>query len=57
MFYPIKKITYLSTFALAALFCSATFTLVAICKNESWALNPWLLPVIAALIWGVYQEQ
>jgi hypothetical protein len=57
MSYPLKKITDWSAFTLVSLLCSASFTVLGIWKNESWALNPWLLPVIAALIWGVYQER
>jgi hypothetical protein len=31
--------------------------LIGILKKEQWAYNAWLLPVIAALVWEIFQER
>jgi hypothetical protein len=26
-------------------------------NNEKWAHNPWLIPVLGALLWGILQDR
>ena len=53
----IKKIADWSILAIVALCVAGVFTLIGILKKEQWAYNAWLLPVIAALVWEIFQER
>ena len=40
----------------AAFLIAAIGTAVAgVTKHEAWAYEPWLIPVLVALLWGVLQ--
>jgi hypothetical protein len=39
-----------------ALAGSLLTTILGLVQKENWAKNPWLIPVIVALAWGVFQE-
>jgi mannose/fructose/N-acetylgalactosamine-specific phosphotransferase system component IIC len=38
------------------LFAAIVVAFIGLFKNESWAHNPWLIPILIALVWGTLQD-
>lgn len=38
------------------LFAAIAVAAVGLFQNQSWAHNPWLMPILVALVWGTLQD-
>jgi hypothetical protein len=52
-----EKISALANLTIAGFAVTLIASILGLLQKENWAKNPWLIPVILALAWGVLQDQ
>lgn len=51
-----KQMSSLMWAEASLLFAAIVLGLVGLFRNEKWAHNPWLVPILIALVWGTLQD-